>query len=295
MGFSDNKYVIFMVVKMTNPNNPLRQHFRQPAIYAQLPSQGRYYPPGAINMPTNQELPILPMTAIDEITSRTPDALYNGSAIVEIISSCVPSIKDAWSVPSMDLNALLVAVRLASYGHKMEIGSVCPKCGHEHNFELDLRQVMDSFGKPDFETPLVMGDLTIKFAPLTYRQMSENNKFQFEDQKLMQAINEAELDDQERLKLLSDAFRKITTATLKSMASGIANIQTPNGVVVEQEYIIEFLENCEKAKFERVKEYSIKLKEASDFKPLDIKCVNCQNEYLQGFSLDMSNFFEANS
>ncbi len=75
-------------------DNPLRKHFRQPAIYVPLPSQGHYWPSGAVVMPSNNELAVLPMTAIDEITSRTPDALFNGSAVTEIIKSCIPAIRD---------------------------------------------------------------------------------------------------------------------------------------------------------------------------------------------------------
>ena len=39
----------------------------------------------SIDMPENGELPVYPMTAIDEITVRTPDALFNGTAIAELI------------------------------------------------------------------------------------------------------------------------------------------------------------------------------------------------------------------
>ena len=62
-------------------NNPLTQYFRQPAIYVKLPSNGQHYPEAALNMPANNELPVYPMTAIDEITYRTPDALFNGNAV----------------------------------------------------------------------------------------------------------------------------------------------------------------------------------------------------------------------
>ena len=74
-------------------NNPLKQFFRQPAIYVRLPSQGKFYPPGVLEMPATGELPVYPMTAIDEITYRTPDALFNGQATVNVLQSCVPDIK----------------------------------------------------------------------------------------------------------------------------------------------------------------------------------------------------------
>ena len=67
--------------------NPLASWYRQPKIYVKLPSGGNYYPEGAIDLPDNKEIPIYPMTAIDEITSKTPDALFNGIAITEIIKS----------------------------------------------------------------------------------------------------------------------------------------------------------------------------------------------------------------
>lgn len=91
-------------------NNPLKQYFRRPAIYLKLPSEGKYYPIDAIDLPDNKELPVYPMTAIDEITSKTPDALYSGVAISEIIKSCVPNIKDPWSIPTIDLDAILIEI-----------------------------------------------------------------------------------------------------------------------------------------------------------------------------------------
>ena len=53
---------------MTQTANPLRQFFRQPAIYLRLPSGGNHWPEKDIVMTPNKELPVLPMTAIDEIT-----------------------------------------------------------------------------------------------------------------------------------------------------------------------------------------------------------------------------------
>ena len=110
-----------------NPNNPLNQYFRQPAIYIKLPSGGNYYPPGAIEMTQTGDIPVLPMTAIDEITYRTPDALFSGQAVVNVIQSCIPNIKDAWAIPSVDIDTILVAIRIATYGHNMEFATTCPK------------------------------------------------------------------------------------------------------------------------------------------------------------------------
>ena len=81
-------------------NNPLAKHFRQPQLYIQLPSKGKYYPPGTLEMPVTKELPVYPMTAKDELSFMTPDALLNGQGTVDVIQSCIPNIKDAWAMPA---------------------------------------------------------------------------------------------------------------------------------------------------------------------------------------------------
>ena len=78
-----------------NSSNPLAKHFRQPALYIKLPSSGRFWPDGSIEIPLNGEIPVYPMTAKDEIMIRTPDALLNGAGTVSVIQSCCPNILDA--------------------------------------------------------------------------------------------------------------------------------------------------------------------------------------------------------
>ena len=134
---------------MPQTANPLKQFFRQPSIYLSLPSGGHHWPATALTMPENRELPVYPMTAIDEITYSTPDALFSGQAVINVVHSCVPNIKNAWEIPGIDLNAVLIAIRIASYGHEMELATRCPKCETESDFGIDLRMVLDSIREPD--------------------------------------------------------------------------------------------------------------------------------------------------
>jgi DNA-directed RNA polymerase subunit M/transcription elongation factor TFIIS len=242
-------------------------------------------------MPPNGEIPILPMTAIDEITSRTPDALFNGSAVMDIMASCVPAVKDPWQLPMVDFNTLLVSVRLASFGHEMEIGSTCPKCGHNHALTIDLRTVLDNLGSPDYDKSVSTGDLTCYFAPLTYRQVNEVSRTNFEDQKIMQSLSNSEMPEEEKLKRLGDAFRKITELTIKSIAESIAMIKTADAMVTDKPSILEFLQNCPKHVFDQIRDHTVKLREATDLTPVSVTCEECSEQYKQPFTLDMSNFF----
>ena len=102
-------------------DNPLKKYFRQPKIYLKLPSGGEFYNSNELDMPENSEVPVYPMTAKDELLFKTPDALINGQATVDVIKSCIPNIRNPWSMPSIDMDAVLIAIRLATYGEKMTI------------------------------------------------------------------------------------------------------------------------------------------------------------------------------
>lgn len=280
---------------MSQSANPLKQFFRQPAIYMRLPSAGEYWPEGSIVMPENKELPVYPMTAIDEITYRTPDALFNGQAVVNVIKSCIPSITDPWAIPAQDLNAILVAIRIASYGHDLEVGTRCPACETESDYSLDLRQVLDQLKAGDFEKPMIHGDLTITFQPMSYRSQNSSSQSQFEQQKNIQLIQSSDMPDEEKIAQLNESLQKITQLTMSALKWSISSIKTPTALVTEPDFIEEFIKNCDRKLYTKIRDHIIALRTASELKPLAIKCDNCSHDYQQQFNLDQTAFFETAS
>jgi hypothetical protein len=277
---------------MTQTANPLKQFFRQPAIYLSLPSGGHYWPATALAMPENRELPVYPMTAIDEITYRTPDALFSGQAVVNVIQSCVPNIKNAWEIPGIDLNAVLIAIRIASYGHEMEIGTICPACKTESEFGVDLRMVLDSIREPDYLTPIQHGDLEITLMPVTYRNQNSIGAKQYEQQRAVQQIQSNEnLSDEEKIKKLNELMHTITELTIETLKFNIASIRTPDALVTEIEFIRDFLINCDRKLYQEIRDRVIELRTSADVKPFDIKCPNCGHGHKQELTLDQAAFF----
>ena len=273
-------------------SNPLKQYFRQPAIYVRLPSQGQHYPPGSLDLRADNDYPVLPMTTIDEITYRTPDALFNGAAVVSVIESCVPNIRDAWAMPSMDVDMILVAIRIATYGHSMEMTSKCPACTKESDIAVDLRRVLETLPVADYVTPLELGDLTLTFRPMTYRDINENSLKQFEEQKMLQNIQSSDSNsDEEKLRLFGEALKKITVMTTEALAKSIAMVQTPQARVDERHHIAEWLTNCDRKIFQRVRDHIINTKQTSELQPLNLECSHCQHKFQQPYTLDMANFF----
>jgi hypothetical protein len=242
-------------------------------------------------MPATGELPIYPMTAIDEITYRTPDALFNGQATVSVLQSCVPDINDPWSTPSMDVDTLLVSIRIASYGHDMDFGTKCPKCGHECEHTVDLRSILDRMQAPDYNKSLKSGDMEIFFKPMSYKNINDNNALQYENQKLLQLLPDSEVPESEKILALSAALKRITDITVKALGQSIAAIKTPQVLVSEAEYLEELLKNCDRDLFNRIRDHIVDLKSQAEMPPLTLTCPECQNQYEQAITLDMTSFF----
>ena len=273
-------------------NNPLRQYFRRPAVYMKLPSMGAGYPEGAIDMPENGEFPVYPMTAIDEITARTPDALFNGIAVVELIKSCVPNIKDPCSVTNVDLDAILVAIKAASStSGEMDIESQCPKCEEIAPYKVNLAGILSSISHPNFDKELEIGDLSFKFRPLTFKEVNEASMTQFEIQKLFSQLETVE-DDDTRTKLTQDALTRVTLLTMELVSKSVVAIKTPNAVVTETAFILDFLQHCDRNIYAQARDYSGKLREESELKPMNITCGSCGNQYDQSITLNATDFFE---
>lgn len=273
-------------------NNPLKHFFRQPAIYLQLPSKGAHWPEGSLDMPENQELPVFPMTAFDEITYRTPDALFNGQAVVNVVQSCIPAVKDAWHMPGMDLNSILIAVRIASYGHDLNITAKCPNCETESDFSIDLRIVLDRLGSVTYDQPIEHGDLEIYLCPIGYRHQNEINMNQFMYQRRIQQVQlDDTINEEEKIKRLNDVLADISRLTLETIKFSISAIRAKGAIVTEPEFIDEFLTNCDRRLYNEIRDTIIKLRGETEIKPFDIQCPNCGHKWQQELSLDQAAFF----
>lgn len=276
---------------MSKSNNPLQQYFRRPAVYISLPSQGEFWEPNSLELSDNKELPVFPMTAIDEITYRTPDALFNGQAVVDVIQSCVPAIRDAWAAPMTDINSILVAIRIASFGDQLEVTTICPKCNNEDDVSVDLHQILAQLQMPDYGKTLRNGDIEVAFRPMNYRTQNSINLVQFENQKIINNITSSDLPDDEKITKMTEAIRKITELTIDAMVKVISTVRTPNALVSDPDHINEFLHKCDRNIFTGIRDKAVELREGTEFRPLKWRCTACENEFQQNVSLDMTNFF----
>lgn len=272
--------------------NPLANFFRQPVIHLRLPSNGQFWPDGSLNMPLNNELPIFSMTTKDEITLRTPDALLNGSGIVDVIQSCCPSIVNAWHAPSVDMDALLIAIRIATYGQEMNVDTKCPHCGEENHHGLDLRTILDTIICPDYSNKLEFNGVKIKLRPQAFFTANKAKIIQFEEQKIIQAINNSTLDDDVKVQQVGVSMNKISNVSLDILTDNTEYVEISNGsVVTNRDHIREYYGNVENKLTNMIRTELVRLNESTQISNQRIKCSSCEKEYEVPLDFDYSNFF----
>ncbi len=278
---------------MVNPSNPLAKHFRQPAIYLKLPSQGKYYPPNGIELSISGDIPVYPMTVKDELTLKTPDALMSGAGMVEVLKSCCPSIKDPLSIPTVDLDAIFIALRLASYGEGMDITTTCPHCKSENEFTVNLSNLLENLNPASYNDSLTVDGLVVKFKPQSYKDINKINLATFEQQKLISNIVSADIADEDKKRLFDESFKKITDLNVSVIIDSIDNIFVDGTIVNDTDMIKEFLDNCSRQTYQAIKDKIQSLAEKNAVPPIDLTCDNeeCSKSYKAPLEFDNSNFF----
>jgi len=274
--------------------NPLSKYFRQPAIHLTLPSGGKYWPEGSLEMTMSGQLEIYPMTTKDEITIRTPDALLNGSSTVSLIQSCVPQIKDAWKAPTIDVDALIIAIRIASYGQNMDIDTVCinQECKHENRHSLDLTMILDSVKSPNYNRTIDIKGIKIKLKPVPYFENNKSKMLVFEQDRALSIISDESLTDEAKLNSFQEHLNKMIDINNGLMSAATEYIEVDDGIKVSnQKHISEFYENCDTAIVREVKARFAENAKSTELPNPRMKCEECDTEYPVALNFDYANFF----
>ena len=283
---------------MTENANPLNKYFRQPAIYVSLPS-GSDYPPHVVTPTQTGELGVMPMTAKDEIRFKTPDALMNGQGVVDVIQSCVPEIKDAWQIKSHDLDTILVAIRVATYGETMEINFNVPGANETAAHTINLPAILDELRNTKVDKQITLEDgLKITIRPLTYKDMTMTSLQTFQQQKMYTAIQSSELSDDEKAKRFNDAFKKLTDLNSSILLKNMQSITMTDGQeITDPAHIKEFVDNANATLIKEIEQKLTALRGQGAVKPLRLKATEDQIKkgapasYEVPVTFDTANFF----
>ena len=287
---------------MNTNENPLSKYFRKPGIYVQIPTGGRFNP--EIEKTVLDELPILPMTAIDEISMQNPDELLNGEALINIIRSCVPTIPNPRNLCNVDAELIFLAIKYATYGKDVEHTHTCSNCKEQADYNIDMNHILEKFPDISEIPPIEHEDLKIFVTPPKLDSLTRLALMEVEQARILSAMTkeqEKELDDEggdakemEMARQFAISFRKVSKQNVDMLVSAIDRIETPDTVVTDPVAITEFMDNVPAEIVRKVNEtVNSVVPNLSDISTFEFTCEACDSKETVTFDLNPVNFSSA--
>ena len=286
---------------MPENSNPLNKYYRQPSIYISLPSRGAYYSDQVFKSTDTGEIPILPMTAKDEMSFKTPDAMINGQATVDVIRSCCPNILDPWQLVNYDMDTVLIAIRIATYGETMDFTATVPVVNEQVSHTVNLPSLLDQVRQvkiiSEFKTK---NGFVFTVKPLTYKEITYTQTKTFEQQKQVSQTTApgANVTEDQKTQRFAEAYKALTELNFQMLSNAFSKIVTPDGdTVTDQKQIVDFLQNADSVFVNEVQDKMIELRSQAQIKPLKMKSTEEQIKKGAPVSFDVpitfdnSNFF----
>lgn len=173
-----------------NKNPLLSRIHRIPGETIRLPSLSKFYTNGELSEDTvNGEITVHPMTMTDELMMKSPDLLFQGTAIERVFIRCSPNIKKPLDLLTSDVDFILTHLRRISFGPNIDVQFKCAdeKCGHEQEVSVPLEYFTNESKEIDvdsFEEKFVvhtkLDPREVVLKPITFREFLKIQQFTHE-------------------------------------------------------------------------------------------------------------------
>lgn len=279
---------------LTNIQNPLKAFFRKPGIWIKLPSQGKFYSVKPNELNDMGEIPVYPMTAKDELMMKNADGLLNGSAIFDLVRSCTPCIVDPENMPSVDLDAILLAVRKCTYGDTLTVNTKhdCDDA-KEHEVGVNLNAMIGDITVIDTIDPVTFDNgVKIFIKPISVKSILSLNWVQYEQIRNLQIAEQRNVDEKTKVDMLQASYQKLTEESLKIVSGCVDTVLLPDGVTVtDQNLIKEWIVDLSRPDYKKLEGAVMSTNTKGVKKDFSVVCSECGKEYESSIDLNPTTFF----
>ncbi len=264
---------------MSNPNPLLDRLNRMPGETIRLPSLGQFYEHGELEEGVvNGEIVLNPMTMTDEIMMKSPDMLFQGTAIERVFQRCSPQIKKPLDLLSSDVDFILTHLRRISFGSHIDVPFTCSKCKHEQEVRVPLEYFTNESKEIDpesvdekFKVTTITDGRLVRLKPITFRDFLSLQQITTE------ALNEPE------------ALRDFVLDSYASIILSVDNIQ--NDTPEHREFIREWLDLIPRQDSELISNAIASIQDWGPRFKYSAKCSKCSHKNDLSTELNPTAFF----
>lgn len=280
-------------------NGPsLSKYYRLPGLHVSLPTAGAYIPEDSIEFSdeVEKELAILPMTGADEMMLKNPDALMAGNAVEMLFGSCVPGIKRPDMISGPDMDVLLLAIRVATYGKKMDVETDCPNCDEQLAFDCHLPSLLTSMKKVEPNAHVRLNDEIVAFLrPYTIRDISKLGRTMYDKEREMQGIEASNSSDEQKNVLRKALIKSMTSYRTQMIADTVIKVVVPEGEVTDRAEINGWMANTAAPWLKAIEDKHIEINSGGIEKTVPATCDKCGHEWVASVEFDPTTFFVQDS
>lgn len=232
-----NKNIQQEPIQVEVKENPLLKKIQMPGQKFRLPSKGLFYKNGELaDHVKDGEVEVFPMKTIDEINLKTPDMIFQGSAITRVFERCIPDIKKPLELLSKDVDYLMGALRRVSYGSELPLKASCKCTNHktmrEYNIPLDHLLINNTteMEAENIEKEYVFElyneateeSQTVQLRPVLFKTLIDVYQFQASEINKLDGIEQSQIDDAVQEDV--DEYISLTVAAAVESVDGIEDV-----------------------------------------------------------------------
>jgi hypothetical protein len=228
----------------------------------------------------------------------------SSQATYDLIKSCVPAIVDPELMPIVDLDAVLLSIRRASYEDSITFKSPIPNTSLVDEFELKISDLIDTMSNAsvswDEELNIVEGDSTVTFqvVPLALKHLfSTTRQIMRQQQRAESTINNS-IEPDEKLNEISQQLKTIADFAVNNVADSIKSIRTNSGFETSKpQEIRDLLYKLDLEYFRAIKNHLEQQKKITGFKPVirtttpEQQALGAPETFPAEITFNLSNFF----
>jgi len=288
-------------------SNPLVDELQEmgaiPSIELALPTLGAFYPQNnALQSDADPaNMVIGPLSMLDESSINDPMMMVSGRAIVKLIKRIAPKVDNPQELCELDIQAMLIACRMVSYGNELQITQQCPHCEYENTMQIDLNEHIQNFAPyteeqiKHFEMETSIGQ-KVNLKPISYEDAINLTISAIKTNIGADEIDNASNDDiltNEYIEMYRKQFEQALESNVDALVSTIYYVTTKsNQKVDDRELIKGWLQSLPlidiKAITKRVTEINTDIQNRSK---LDYECQQCHKTASLFVELDPQKLF----